>query len=242
MIGIDIYPDFSLGANWAPLDRDFLECFQAVRKITGAQYVNFAVFDYRGTYCRDRHFLTFPMDWLLNYVKNSFQNIDPLLTIDYRRVSFVDWQDLWRTKNEITYFNALIEHGIGCNALTMVSPMGHQKYGALSLVFDQEFDNWSAFCSQNMDLIRFQSERVCKRYANLHFSYAKNNFKLTKREVECLNWVALGKTDEQIAMLMGIGRWTVISHNKSVKTKLDCSNRSAAVAKAITCGILDLGQ
>jgi DNA-binding CsgD family transcriptional regulator len=55
-----------------------------------------------------------------------------------------------------------------------------------------------------------------------------------------LRLVALGKTDEQIASAIRIGKWTVVGHLQSIKFKLGCSNRTSAVAFAITSGLIDL--
>jgi DNA-binding CsgD family transcriptional regulator len=55
---------------------------------------------------------------------------------------------------------------------------------------------------------------------------------LTPREAEVLAWVARGKTDAEIGLLLGISPRTVDKHLENVFRKLEVSSRAAAVARA----------
>jgi DNA-binding CsgD family transcriptional regulator len=50
--------------------------------------------------------------------------------------------------------------------------------------------------------------------------------------VDCLRWAANGKTDGEIAEILSIARWTVVTYLQNAKIKLNCSNRTSAVATA----------
>lgn len=56
-------------------------------------------------------------------------------------------------------------------------------------------------------------------------------FKLSERESEVLLWVAKGKTNPEIAMILEISSFTVKNHMQKVFRKLDVSNRAQAVSK-----------
>ena len=56
---------------------------------------------------------------------------------------------------------------------------------------------------------------------------------LTAREAEVLFWVARGKTNDEIAIVLGIGRTTVKKHLESTFVKLGVENRTAAAAIAL---------
>ena len=60
---------------------------------------------------------------------------------------------------------------------------------------------------------------------------------LTPREVQVLQWVALGKTDRDIAGLLECSPNTVHKHLQRVYTKLGVENRTAAVMRAIGHGL-----
>lgn len=54
---------------------------------------------------------------------------------------------------------------------------------------------------------------------------------LTDRESEVLHWVALGKTNPEIASILEISSFTVKNHMQRVFKKLDVTNRAQAVSK-----------
>jgi LuxR family quorum sensing-dependent transcriptional regulator len=63
---------------------------------------------------------------------------------------------------------------------------------------------------------------------------------LTPREREIMQWVAAGKTDEEIADILCIGTTTVTSHVEHAKQKLDAFRRTYAVVQAIRFGEISL--
>lgn len=66
--------------------------------------------------------------------------------------------------------------------------------------------------------------------------------KLSKREVECLHWSAVGKTDAEISIIIGRSRATVRFHLRNAATKLNAVNKSQAVFKATQLGYISICQ
>ncbi len=58
-----------------------------------------------------------------------------------------------------------------------------------------------------------------------------NDPDLTVREIEILDWVALGKTNPEIGSILEISEFTVKNHLKRIFKKLDVFNRAQAVSK-----------
>ena len=54
---------------------------------------------------------------------------------------------------------------------------------------------------------------------------------LTAREAEILDWVRLGKTNDEIGLILKISVFTVKNHLQNIFKKLDVSNRMQAVVK-----------
>lgn len=52
---------------------------------------------------------------------------------------------------------------------------------------------------------------------------------LTLREVECLRWVAKGKTDQEVARILSVSARTVRFHVHNAKTKLNVATRIQTV-------------
>jgi DNA-binding CsgD family transcriptional regulator len=62
--------------------------------------------------------------------------------------------------------------------------------------------------------------------------------KLSEREAACLQWAAAGKTSRETALILGVSERTVNFHVQNACRKLHARNRRAAVAMALTCGLL----
>jgi DNA-binding CsgD family transcriptional regulator len=63
---------------------------------------------------------------------------------------------------------------------------------------------------------------------------------LSKREVECLRWAAIGKTDFEISMIIARSRATVRFHMHNASNKLNAVNRSQTLFKAAQLGYIAL--
>lgn len=66
--------------------------------------------------------------------------------------------------------------------------------------------------------------------------------RLSKREVECLRWAAIGKTDLEISMIMSRSRATIRFHIHNASIKLNAVNRSQTVFKAAQLGYISLNE
>lgn len=62
---------------------------------------------------------------------------------------------------------------------------------------------------------------------------------ISPREREILHWMLAGKSNWEIGMILRISEWTVKNHVQHILKKLQASNRSHAVAKALSMGLLD---
>jgi DNA-binding CsgD family transcriptional regulator len=67
---------------------------------------------------------------------------------------------------------------------------------------------------------------------------ARGRGKLSNREMTVLTWLALGKSAQDVAHILGISVNTVRSHIRSIIRKLNVSNIPHAVAEAFKRGIL----
>lgn len=61
---------------------------------------------------------------------------------------------------------------------------------------------------------------------------------LSDREREILTWVALGKSNTDIGVILRISPHTVGTYLKRILTKLDVSSRTTAAVKAAQLGML----
>ena len=91
------------------------------------------------------------------------------------------------------------------------------------------------------DYERFLLQGMCEAYARAGLALLPMRSdppKLTRRETECLRWVAVGRSDPQIGMILGLSPNTVHAHIEAAKSKLDANSRAQLVLRAVMAGIL----
>ncbi len=240
MFNIKVFPDFQLSKCDDHKAAELLNRLISVRQSLSARYVNASFFDYSGIHLEAVHFITYPTSWIARYITGFYSEIDPLFRIDFRTISLVDWADLYRSEVQEKLLRNFRENGLGQNGLTAVDHVEGDVYCALSASFDVEPPQWQRFKADSLEILRFQARMTGDAYSRLYRRSPRSSYSLTPRECECLYWVAMGKTDEQIAQLLAIGRWTVNGHLQSAKYKLGTPSRSAAVARAIADGIITI--
>ena len=65
---------------------------------------------------------------------------------------------------------------------------------------------------------------------------------LSGRELQCLEWVSLGKTSWETASILGLSERTVNFHLRNACRKLNVYGRQAGVVKAVRLGLLHQGS
>jgi DNA-binding CsgD family transcriptional regulator len=63
---------------------------------------------------------------------------------------------------------------------------------------------------------------------------------ISARELECLKWIAEGKTAWEAGVILGISERTVRFHLNAAREKLDCLTTTQAVAKAVAQQLIAL--
>ena len=92
------------------------------------------------------------------------------------------------------------------------------------------------------NLLPFLGVRIGQAIARLATPVEENSLKvLLTRELQILYWVAMGKSNEVIGMILKISHATVKNHVHRIYQKLDVGNRAYAVNLAIKEGIFGMG-
>lgn len=61
---------------------------------------------------------------------------------------------------------------------------------------------------------------------------------LTDRQIEVLSWAAEGKTDQEIAMILGLSDHTIDKYMRQIREALCAVNRTAAIVVAMRRGLI----
>lgn len=73
-------------------------------------------------------------------------------------------------------------------------------------------------------------------HKNVYFKFPE----LTKKEEEFLKWMSVGKSNEDIAMIMGITYRTCVDYTNKLVKKFNCQNKSQVIGLAIMKGMIQL--
>lgn len=93
------------------------------------------------------------------------------------------------------------------------------------------------FIQRCIDLISLDKSRSKELKAA---SQATLRLQLSDRERDVLSWAGRGKTNGEIAEILGLSEHTVDTHMKHAIHKLEVNNKTHAVAKCIMLGIIDV--
>jgi LuxR family transcriptional regulator, quorum-sensing system regulator CciR len=122
----------------------------------------------------------------------------------------------------------------------------HLPFGQIAAVsfnpIEPERVDLSAEFAEHSDTLDLVARRFICGYDKVmaKHRWIKPDVRLSKREVECLRWAALGKTDDEIARILARSCATVRFHIHNAAIKLNSVNRSQTVFKASQLGYLGL--
>ncbi len=157
----------------------------------------------------------------------------------------------WAAQPEIKIINNL--EAFGSNNEDWVQAV--RKYNIRNMVVDGVIDiagkktSYICFARFSEDITAHHSALMKYITPHLHialtkifysdFSYTNAQVDLTDREVEILNLLYCGFTNNNIAAQLGISSNTVKNHVHSILTKLKAVNRSQAIVIAIALGLIN---
>jgi len=124
----------------------------------------------------------------------------------------------------------------------------HMPFGQIGAVsynpLSKDKVDLSEIFEQHGDVLAIYARAFIRSYVNVsdRTPILPLRSKLSKREVECLRWAALGKTDHEIGIIIDRSRATVRFHFQNATRKLDAVNRSQAVYKATQLGYISTAR
>jgi DNA-binding CsgD family transcriptional regulator len=183
----------------------------------------------------------YPSDWMNYYFEKGFDRIDPVLVHASRTVGMFQWKEIPRCldlrKKQRLCLNlgeeAGLHNGLGilmrgpCNQTAGIALATAEKKDA----FDGRVDHISAYCNHFY---------VCFKRLNERLAPAAPNILLSDRERDILSMAAHGKNDAAIAGALNLSVHTVDSNMRQIFRKLDTNNRTVAVVKALSQGLIHL--
>lgn len=186
---------------------------------------------------------SFPARWDRQWPRHRTH--DPYFHACFEGRMLVDWAEVRRRENlsreQRDSCNYLLDQGLG-QGLTVPIHLPGGRFAGLSAVGDCSEDRWRETVERSSDTLFL----LAHHFHHAVFDKFKDPFPsnraagLSRRELECLHWSALGKSADDIAAILERSVETVRVHLKHAYHKLEATNRAQAVARAIRLGLIDV--
>jgi LuxR family quorum sensing-dependent transcriptional regulator len=175
-----------------------------------------------------------PAGWEGLYAEKQFQNVNYLPREVRKRAGPFKWSDVRLVDpREKALAQALVDNGFGDGLATPChGPVGY--VGVVSLAFERLWD----VAPKDRGAIEMASLVLHNRMRDCSKHVQADAPRLTPRERDCLGFVAEGKSDWDISVMLGVSHTTIISHVQNAKRKLGAATRAQAVAQCYILGLL----
>ena len=179
-------------------------------------------------------------EWRERYDAERFAYVDP--TVGHCLISNLPivWEpEAFATSGGRILYEEACAYGMRTGVtLPIHGPNG--EVGLLSLASDAapgaKFARQVAHGMANLTLVRDYAFAASMPFA--HPTGGEEVPRLTRRELEVLNWVMAGKSSWEISMITRCSEATVNFHLANVRQKFNVNTRQQAVVKAIALGLL----
>ncbi len=185
-------------------------------------------------YRRPRLISNYDPLWTGHYLDQGYHKSDPIILRALRDPHPFRWgTDLISSASSRfmrNFFHEAASFGI-CSGLTF--PMGRWRAGRAALTFasDSSASDFLVHAPETCGVLRMVAYEFHRHFRRLVApGYSVNGVSLSLRQVQCLEWIAMGKTIAEVAFLLGVARSTAKHHLEVVREKLDVHTSAQAVA------------
>lgn len=184
----------------------------------------------------------YPQDWQDYYQKSGAIRIDPLLNHCLGAITPITWQQLenklHKSRNGINFFETAADFYFRSGITIPIR--SNQGYRGL-LSFSRQHETHTQLdkrLTNTLPELCTLALFYCEAASKLNSQHAKEQQKLTPRELEIMKWVAEGKDNEMIASILSVSVSAVAFHIRNIYKKLGAANRANAVARAFITGAM----
>jgi DNA-binding CsgD family transcriptional regulator len=208
-------------------------------KQLGLDHFNYIHRDYNGRVA----YLCSNPKWLNHYLKKSYPQIGAFeKNFELSKYNYILWNGLDRNDPILIDSKEMLGVEFGITLIKQERDgVGFYNLGSKSSdssVINQYVNNLDSY---EKFIMGFQEKatallHAAKRYklninaealvdSRKKYGYQFGNLYLTERELECINYLTLGKTAEEVAIILNISKRTVETHILNIKRKTNCFNQ-----------------
>lgn len=183
---------------------------------------------------------TYPMNWDHRLVARGYKIIDPILAIARRRIDGFLWADALARVRLTDSERAILEDarrfGIR-QGFTVPANVPGEPEGSISFATrsTRKIGSEQQFIVNAIGRLAFDAARRLAGYAVEPGPVPQ----IGDRVRECIYWIARGKSDQDIADILGISHASVRTYVRSAFETLDVITRAQLVHEALRLGLID---
>ncbi|MCL7931309.1 helix-turn-helix transcriptional regulator [Halomonas llamarensis] len=171
----------------------------------------------------------YPEEWVILYQKKSLYKQDPVIKKSCQTSSSFFWdKPEYGDDEQQSIFKLSSNYGIEQGFTVPIHEPGN-AFGSIHFASEETNTDFREVISYHGHLLHYLSF-LAHQYRPAKARQEKSKL-LTPRETECLHWVAMGKTYEEIATILNISERTVKYHTRNIIEKMDAVNIKQAMAK-----------
>lgn len=201
--------------------------YNAIAQVSGTPNDHEITIDHGGL-------LNYPAEWIANYEAGDFHRNDPIIRRGRLHEEPFLWSDISKfvdmSRDERRMMGAARDSGLK-EGVTI--PM-RGRTGKLTVMCYVSSDN-SAVTDARFNEVQALSSMCFMRLDRI-INEQRQVFELTRRQIECLYWTALGRSSREIATELGLTENTVTYHIKAAMSRLGTNSRTVAVLRCIAAG------
>jgi len=217
------------------------DIFDDIRTAYGAENIVYHAVNVRGL-TRDGAFLrlTYADDWISRYYDEDYFRVDPVVEEGARAFMPFKWSELdWGTRRRREFAEDADGHGVGTAGLTVPIRGPGGQHALFSLATSRSDASWDRQMREHLsDLhnIAHHLHQATLRVEGVLPDGIKTSLSVRERDV--LQLAAEGLRTDEIADKLSIAERTVRVYLDTARHKLGASNRTHAVAKALSLGLI----
>jgi LuxR family quorum sensing-dependent transcriptional regulator len=182
-----------------------------------------------------------PQEYIDYYAQNNYLIHDPIVTEFRRNLRPFSWNDVRKKtdlkQRERNIIDEAREWGARDGLMVPIRTQSGSLSGFCPCGFDPDL---SSRARAALEVIGIYSYFALKRALLQADRDEIRHTPLTPREREILQWVAAGKSDDEIGEILSIATTTVTQHVENAKRKLDAMRRTYAIVQALRVGEISL--
>jgi len=200
----------------------------------------------RGGDQRFHFWTTVPAEWVVEYDKNSYVEIDPRIAYGWDCPPPLVWDSSTGAEDpRITNFlHRAAEFGIGSGLALYLAEHGHSVLLSLNrperTLTRQIRAEIQAHIGDALHFAHVFHWMFMRRVVARGVPPAHQGTPLSPREIQCLSHAAHGMTSAEMGMKLGITERTANFHFSNAISKLGVLNRHEAIATAVARGLIEV--